>query len=137
MKDVGLLPEAEIHSRAGSGAPYDMGHDEKKYSADRVFAAADLASSLKPDVTTKLIANMSDADSAVRYWGAMGILMRGQKEFQAARAAVLKVAADPAPAARIVACEMLGRWGTGQELKQSLETLWPLCNPEFRSRCRR
>src|SRR3954471_1690079 len=58
VKDVGLLPEAEIHSRAGSASPYEMGHDAKKFPFDRVFAAADLASSLQPGVTGKLIANM-------------------------------------------------------------------------------
>jgi uncharacterized sulfatase len=129
VRDIGLLPEAEIHSRAGSVAPYEMGHDAKKYPIEKVLAAADLASSLAPNVTAKLVANMSDADSAVRYWGALGVLMRGQKEFQAARAAVVKLAKDPAPCPRIVAAEMLGRWGTAEQLKQSLETLMALSDP--------
>jgi uncharacterized sulfatase len=129
VKDVGLLPEAEIHSRSGAGAPYEMGHNAKKYPIEKVYAAADLASSLAPGVTAKLVANMGDADSAVRYWGAMGVLMRGEREFQAARAAVVKIAKDPAPAARIVACEMLGRWGSAEELRESLETLIALADP--------
>jgi arylsulfatase A-like enzyme len=129
IRDVGLLPEAEIHSRAGSGAPYDAGHDPKKYPIERVLAAADLASSRRPGVTAKLVEAMSDPDSAVRYWGAMGVLIRGESEFQAARAAVVKLATDPAPCPRIVAAELLGRFGTPEELKRSLDTLIAVADP--------
>ncbi len=129
IRDVGLLPEAEIHSRAGSGAPYDVGHDAKKFPIDRVLAAADLASSLEKNVTAKLVEAMSDPDSAVRYWGAMGVLMRGEGEWKAAHAAVVKLAADSAPTVRIVAAELLGRYGTAEELRQSLDVLSALVDP--------
>ena len=129
VRDVGLLPEAEMHARAGGGAPYAAGHDAKKYPLDRVLAAAELASSLRPGVTAQLVSAMGDTDSAVRYWGAMGVLMRGESEFQAARATVVKLAADPAPAARIVAAELLGRYGTAEELAKALETLMGLADP--------
>jgi uncharacterized sulfatase len=129
VRDIGLLPEAEIHSRGGAGAPYQAGHDPEKYPVERVLAAADLASSRKSGVTAKLVEAMSDPDSAVRYWGAMGVLIRGESEFKAARAAVVKLASDPAPCPRIVAAELLGRYGTVEELKQSLETLIALADP--------
>jgi uncharacterized sulfatase len=129
IRDVGLLPEAEIHSRAGAGAPYDAGHDPKRYPAERILDAADLASSMKPGVTNKLIEALSDPDSAVRYWGAMGVLMRGESEFKAARSAVVKLASDASPSVRVVASELLGKYGTAEELRSSLETLIRYADP--------
>ena len=33
-----FLPEDEIHARAGSMSPYEMGHDAKKYPLERILA---------------------------------------------------------------------------------------------------
>lgn len=130
LRDVGLLPEDEIHGRAGGGAPYDMGHDGRKYAAEKVLAAAELASSLKPGVGKELRALMGNPDSALRYWGALGVLMRGADEVKAARAELLKLRDGQAPAASIVAAEALGEYGTAEELKGSLDLLIGLANYE-------
>ena len=37
IRDVGFLPENEIHSRSKSSAPYTIGHNPKKISAQRNF----------------------------------------------------------------------------------------------------
>jgi hypothetical protein len=55
--------------------------------------------------------------------------MRGESEFQAARTTVVKLAADPAPTVRIVAAELLGRYGTAEELAKALEMLMGLADP--------
>ena len=128
IRDVGLLPEAELHTRPGDGAPYDVGHDPK-FPMARLLDTADVASSLKPGVTPQLVAAMADPDSGVRYWGAMGVLMRGAGELKAARAAVVDALADSSPSVRIVAAEILGRYGTEEDLGRSLETLIVLANP--------
>ncbi len=101
VRDVGFLPEGEIHERAGKdGAPYDMGHDPRRYAFARVMDAADLASrGGRPSLT--------DADSAVRYWAVHGYLLR-----QEADAALRKaVESDSSPYVRAVAAEALGRYG--------------------------
>ena len=72
MRDVGLLPEAEIHARAKGSTPYEMGHDPKRYPVERVLAAAQLASSLEAGVTAQLAKALEDPDSGVRYWGVIG-----------------------------------------------------------------
>ena len=46
IRDLGFLPEGEIHARAAGSTPYDMGHDDAKYPFKRIFATADLASGL-------------------------------------------------------------------------------------------
>ncbi|MGC4049620.1 MAG: sulfatase [Paludibaculum sp.] len=72
LRDVGLLPEDEIHGRAGGGAPYAMGHDERRYPAEKVLAAAQLASSMKPGVTRQLLALMKDGGLGGAVLGGFG-----------------------------------------------------------------
>ena len=83
IRDVGFLPEGEIHSRSRGSTPYDMEHDENRYPFQRVFEAAELASMLKPDAVPALTQALADEDSAVRYWGALGFLMRGKTGVEA------------------------------------------------------
>ncbi len=49
VRDVGFLPEGEIHARSRGSTPYDMGHDENRYPLERVIETAELASMLRPD----------------------------------------------------------------------------------------
>ncbi|MFM8470216.1 MAG: sulfatase [Limisphaerales bacterium] len=66
IRDVGLLPEGEIHARSAGSAPYTTGHDDAKFPFARVFAAADLASRLAPNALPQLRPSLTDTDSAVR-----------------------------------------------------------------------
>lgn len=126
IRDVGFLPEDEIHSRAKGSTPYEMGHDETKYPLGKILQAAELASLLKPEALPQLKQAMADPDSAVRYWGALGILMRGKEAVSAAKTELTKALADAAPSVRIVAAEALGRFGDEHELKRSLAVLLEL-----------
>ncbi|MEX2262427.1 MAG: sulfatase-like hydrolase/transferase [Bryobacteraceae bacterium] len=123
IRDVGFLPEAEIHGRSKESTPYEMGHDERRYPMERVMTAAELASSLKEADLAKLL---QDGDSAVRYWGAMGILMRGAESVTASRPALQKALSDAAPSVRVVAAEALGRYGDRQDLDRALPVLMEL-----------
>jgi arylsulfatase A-like enzyme len=128
VRDIGLLPEAEIHARAGKSAPYEAGRDPKRYPVERVFAAADLASSMRPAVTAELTKAMQDPDSGVRYWGATGVLIRGAEEVHKARAALLNALQDPSPSVRIAAAEALARYGAADDLKTALPVLIQLAD---------
>jgi arylsulfatase A-like enzyme len=129
IRDIGLLPEAEMHARTGNSTPYETGHDPNRYPAARVLAAAELAASLKPGVTALLLKNMQDSDSAIRYWGVMGVLMRGQSEVAAAHAPLLKTLEDASPSVRIAASEALGTFGSLDDLARVLPLLISLANP--------
>jgi arylsulfatase A-like enzyme len=126
VRDVGFLPEGEIHARAGTASPYEMGHDEARYPMKKIVAAAELASSLKPGVEGQLAKLMADADSAVRYWGAMGLLMRGEKSVQAHAGAIRKALDDEAPYVKIAAGEALGRYGSEADAQRALDVLLTL-----------
>lgn len=123
IRDVGFLPEGEIHARSAGGAPYDMGHDDGKYPFKRVFETAELASLLRPDALPKLKQAMADPDSAVRYWGTMGVLMRGRTTVNGAKTELRAALKDESPYVRIAAAQALGQYGGSDELAAALPVL--------------
>ncbi len=123
VRDVGFLPEGELFGRSGGGSPYDMGHDDSKYPFRRVFETAELASGLRSDAVPALRKSFRDDDSAVRYWAALGMLMRGREAVAAAHDGLTAALADRSPYVRIAAAEALGQYGGEADLKRALETL--------------
>src|SRR5262249_19641204 len=84
---------------------------------------ADLASSLSPDAIPALKAALEDRDPAIRYWAALGSLMRGADGVKASRQELLSALADDSPDVRIVAAEALGTFGSPEEIRMSLDVL--------------
>jgi uncharacterized sulfatase len=123
IRDIGLLPEGEIHSRGQGSTPYQAGHDEKKYPIARVLDTAEVASGLNKSAVPDLVKRLGDPDSGVRYWAAMGLLMRGKEGVAESHAALIKVLADTSPNVRIVAAEALGRYGSDADAKSALDIL--------------
>lgn len=129
VRDIGLLPEAEMQARAKGSSPYEAGHDPKKYPAERVLHAAEVASSRRPGVTKELERAMDDPDAGVRYWGVTGVLIRGAGEVAKARPRLLRAMRDDAsPNVRIAAAETLATYGSAEELKEALAALLAAAN---------
>ena len=130
IRDVGLLPEPQIHQRTAGDAPYDLARDPERYPMARVLGAAELASGLDPGATDALLAGMHDPDPAVRWWSAMGLLMRGEGAVREGHAA-LRAALDDADACmRIAAAEALGRCGDAADAHLAMPVLLELANAE-------
>jgi len=130
IRDVGFLPESELHRRSSGTTMYDLGQDPEKYPLDKILAMADAASLMKPDAVAQLSGGLKDADSAVRYWAAMGMLMRGQSAVTARRDELRAALKDEAPAVRVVAARALGLNGNDEDLKLALTVLRELVSPE-------
>jgi uncharacterized sulfatase len=133
IRDVGFLPEDEIHTRSKGSTPYEAGHDESRYPLKKIMATAETASMLDPRATGDLVKAFGDPDSAVRYWAAMGILMRGVDAVKSAKPALRKALADASPSVRVVAGEALGRYGDAQDLTQALDALLELARLDTNS----
>jgi uncharacterized sulfatase len=122
-RDVGFLPEGERFSRAPGTCPYDLGHDDRLYPFGRIFATAELASLLRPEALPELKKALGDTDSAVRYWAALGILMRGRNGFDDAAAELRAALDDRSPYVRVVAAQALGQYGSADDGSRALRTL--------------
>ena len=123
IRDLGFLPEGEIHTRSKGTTPYQMGHDPSRYPVERIMQTAEIASSMKKGVLRDLVDALHADDSAIRYWGAMGLLMRGRKAVSQTRESLRAALNDPAPSVRVVAAEALGRYGSDADVKRALEVL--------------
>ncbi|MBI3464030.1 MAG: HEAT repeat domain-containing protein, partial [Planctomycetes bacterium] len=66
------------------------------------------------------------SDGAVRYWAAMGLLMRRRNGVELARADLHHALTDKSPSVRIAAAEALGRYGEEADLNDALPVLLEL-----------
>lgn len=122
IRDVGLLPEGEMHRRSGTASPYDISH-AATFPFSRIYEIADLASSLAPDATKSLKAASVDDDAAVRYWAVLGMLMRGTSGVEAGHPQLLLALEDVSADVRIAAAEALGLYGSQDDLARSIALL--------------
>lgn len=123
VRDVGFLPEGEMHARAAGASPYDLARDDARYPFERIFAAAELAAGFSPDAVPGLRAALRDADSAVRYWGALGFLIRGRAAVASASADLHQRLDDPSPFVRVAAAWSLAEHGTEDDSRSALAVL--------------
>lgn len=130
VRDVGFLAEAEMHRRAAGTTPYELGHDSERYPLVAIVRMADLATRPASNDLPRLKEGLRDADSAVRYWAAMGMLVRGKAAVSGARAALYQALEDDSPSVRITAARALGEYGSATDLEKALATLKDLVSPE-------
>ncbi len=130
IRDVGFLPEEEIHTRGDGMSPYTLGRSPELYDLDRIQAIAELASSRDSKVIPKLVEELQADDSAVRYWAALGLVMLEEPAVTQARAPLRKALEDPSNSVRCIAAEALGRYGNDEDAQLAREELARLANPE-------
>ncbi len=111
-KDVGLLPEAEMHIRAAGSTPYEIARKGGAYPQERILATAERVG-IGPQALADLRVGLADDDSAVRYWAAVGLDALGP-EAAPALDALENVLADPSPNVRFTAAGVLCRFGRGE-----------------------
>ena len=130
IRDVTFLPEGELHTRCEGSTPYELARDDARYPLDRILAAAELASNLDPAALPELKSLMADPDSAVRYWAALGHLMRGSEAVAGNQAGLREALSDPSPYVRIVAAHALVEYGDAAHVPAALTTLGDLASPQ-------
>jgi uncharacterized sulfatase len=133
IRDLGFLPENQIHSRSAGSTPHEMGHDNGSYPFERIRLVAEAASSLKNDDDTlaTIAAGFNSLDSAGRYWAAMGALMRKKDGVVKFHDQLVRALSDDVVDVRIPAAEALARHGTPEESSKALDVLVDLANPEI------
>jgi len=128
IRDLGFLPEGEIHSRSQGTTPREMGLDDSIYPFDSIFAAASIATERGEAALPQLKKNLLHADSAVRYWGAVGILNRGAGAVAKSRDQLVAALEDESTYVRVVAALALGRFAEEADVRRGVEVLVELSN---------
>ncbi len=123
IRDLGFIPEGELFARAGNLAPYDYAQDDDRYPIERILATAELASMLDPAAVPQLKLTLKDDDSTVRYWAALGLLMRGRAAVQSSESDLEVALQDLSKDLRIVAAEALAEFGPENGRASALELL--------------
>lgn len=123
IRDVGFLPEGEIHSRSQGMTPYEMARNDELYPFDKIYAAADLATRRDMKDLGQVRKLLQDSDSAVRYWGAIGILNRGRAAVQAASRELTRALEDDSPYVVVAAAYALGKYGDKAQQRLGVDRL--------------
>jgi uncharacterized sulfatase len=129
VRDIGFLAEPEFQKRSAGKTPWEMAREQGSYPFEEIKAAADLAASLMPGVDKQLRDWTRHADAGVRYWGAMGFLIRGKQAVETNRETLHNLLGDDSEVVRIAAAEALGRYGTDRDAKEALEILLGYADP--------
>jgi uncharacterized sulfatase len=128
--DLGLLPESEVLRRAAGGPPGELRfrRDAGGLDARRLWAAADHASRMADGDERRLERMAEDKDSGVRYWAAMGWLMRGEEAVRGGLVSLRRLLNDGNPSVRIPAAEALVRYGDEADRERGLSVLKELAD---------
>jgi uncharacterized sulfatase len=129
IRDVGFLPEDEIHRRAAGSTPYEIGHDAKKYPLERIFAKTFRSVAGLP----LLKDDLKDDDAAIRFWTANGLIHHGKGSVVGARKELLAALKDDSPSVRIVAAEALAQFGAKDDADAAMQVLLTCANAKKNS----
>ena len=121
-RDVGLLPEPDMHVRAEGTTPYAVGHSPD-YPLATILETAEWASDRNPARTSNLVSRLGHEDAAVRYWAATGLLIRGEDAVTDHISELTALFQDPSPSVRVPAAEAVARYGVSKAVNFAAGTL--------------
>ncbi len=128
IRDVGLLPEGEMHLRAANSTPYEIARSNDSFPFARIREAAELSSMPQADDVARLKTLLKDSDSAVRYWAATGFLGRDSAAVTAATDELRVALKDDSKFVRIPAAQALAQYGNAADQAAALSTLKDLAH---------
>jgi arylsulfatase A-like enzyme len=120
IHDNGFLPEG----MAGEG--WEASRDPAAYPLKEVMALAALAASRASGATPALLQALKSPVEVMRYWAAIGLLIRGEEARPAMAEMRLRLDVDRSPHVRIQLGEALARLG---ETDKAVPALIALCAP--------
>jgi len=136
IRDLGFLPEAELHRRTAGIPPYAWSRIPGNYDYDHIEAVADQATRGVPLPPETVAAQLQDPEPAIRYWTLRGLRYQ---QFDSYRAKVDVIHAhldtvrerltDESPDVVMVAADLLVRYGNRVDRRDALELLAKMADP--------
>lgn len=118
IDDTGFIPEADRINRAGDTPFYDYMRNGN-VDLEKLVEAADNATMGDAENLELFVSYLDDNESAVRYWGATGLLMLGE-DAVAATADLEAALNDESPNVVVVAAEALYKLGEEEKGRDGL-----------------
>jgi hypothetical protein len=124
VHDTGLLPEFERQRRAieNNTTIYQMAQNPKLYNLPAYLDGSDLALTAKPSDIPRLVEFLKSDDSAIRYWGTVGLLMLGKADLPT-QGALESVLNDPCAEVRATAAWTLIQSGNPGKAQQAMAAI--------------
>ena len=116
--DTGFIPEADRVERAGETPMYDYMRSGQ-INLDEIIEAAEIATLGNPENLELLKTYLESEESAIRYWGATGLLILGEQAAPALENLV-KATGDESANVVTVAAEALYNLGEKERAKNAL-----------------
>jgi len=116
--DTGFIPEADRVDRAGDASMYDYMRSGN-VNLEEMMEAAEIATLGNPENIDKLKTYLKNDESAVRYWGASGLLILGD-EAVSAKDALIEATDDESANVVTVAAEALYNLEEKEVAKEAL-----------------
>jgi N-sulfoglucosamine sulfohydrolase len=117
IQDTGFIPESDLTERRGETTPFDYMRSGK-VDLPAIVEAAEVSSNGSGDAQ-QFVDMLKSHDSAIRYWGATGLLLLGDEATLATKE-LLTALNDPSVNVAIVAAEALYKLGKREESRQTL-----------------
>lgn len=131
IKDSGFIPEADLIRRAGDMSVYDYMRSGE-VPLESIIDAAETATTATSEDVPVLTELLESDDSAIRYWGATGMLMVGS-DARAAVAELTDALDDPSPNVVVVASEALYKLGEKNVARAGFIKALQSANPKART----
>lgn len=121
VHDTGFIPEADLVDRLNGAPAYDYMRSGK-VDLEKIIQAAEMAAQGDAQNLKTLQAYLKNDESAVRYWGATGLLLLGEKASPALTALVASLD-DESASVVAVAAEAIYKLGEKERARQALLTV--------------
>jgi len=131
IRDLGFIPEGERFVLAADHAPFEYGQDLRAYPLGKIFDAAQLASAIddkSDDAIRQLVKLASDENSVIRYWGVLGLRMRGSEAVESNVELMTRLLGDSSSTVQIAAADSLARFDSESTHVLAIERLLTLAN---------
>ncbi|MEQ8880355.1 MAG: sulfatase-like hydrolase/transferase [Cyclobacteriaceae bacterium] len=119
IRDTGFVPEPSWAVRRGEQPFYDLMRKDSEIDLERLIEVAEASSLRKFEDINVLIYYLRSEDPAIRYWGATGLLIQGEKS-KPAIADLKNALKDESDPVAIVAAEALYRLGEKELAENTL-----------------
>ena len=136
IRDLGFLPEAELHRRTAGQSPFEWAREPSNYDMPRiqlVASAATLGTQLSSD---KISTQLADLEPAVRYWTLRGLAyqdgvsaIKSSADLKPYRQTLVALLEDESPDVAVTAADLLVRFGNAADRTSALNRLATWADP--------